>query len=81
MSAISQRQSGNETASNHRQNTNDERLDRITPAWRRFRNEHCWPAWRLERCSLDELRRLRRAVPYLLHALDLTIASKEEIAR
>jgi CHAD domain-containing protein len=81
MNAISQHNRGNETASNHRHNTNDERFDRISPAWRRFWSEHCWPAWRLERCSLDELHRLRKAVPYLLEALDRSIARKEETAR
>lgn len=61
--------------------TIDERSDLISPAWRRFWNVHCWPAWRLDRCTLDELRRLRKAVPYLLEAIDRSIARKEEIAR
>lgn len=70
----------NKTSAKHKQTESDdaERFDLITPAWRRFRNEHWWPAWRLERCTLDELQRLRKAVPYLMSALDLAIARKKE---
>lgn len=51
--------------------------DLITPHWRKFFNEHCWPAWRLDRCSLDELRRLQTAVPYLQAAIDAAVRRKE----
>jgi hypothetical protein len=55
----------------------DERLDLVTPGWRRFRNECWWPDWRLDGCSLDELLRLRKAVPYLQAAIERSIARKE----
>lgn len=58
-----------------------ERQDLVSPHWRRFFNEHCWPAWRLDRCSVDELRRLAKAVPYLQRALDAAIARKEACVR
>jgi hypothetical protein len=51
--------------------------DVVGPAWRRFWSEHCWPAWRLDRCSADELQRLRKAVPYLMTAIDQAIARKQ----
>ena len=54
-----------------------ERRDLVSPHWRRFFNEHCWPAWRLDRCSLDELLRLQRAVPYLQTAIDHAVRRKE----
>ncbi len=60
--------------------TAGERHDRVSPFWRRFYNDHCWPAWRLDRCSLDELLRLQKAVPYLQSAIDRAV-SRKELAR
>lgn len=54
----------------------DERNDVISPAWRRFWDGHCWPSWRLDRVSLDELRRLAKAIPYLQRAVDDAINRK-----
>jgi hypothetical protein len=67
----------NERAANPQRKTNVEDFDQITPVWRWFWTGYCWPAYRLDRCTLDELQRLRKAVPYLLNALDDAIARKE----
>lgn len=60
--------------------TDRELQDLVAPFWRRFYNEHCWPARRLDRCSLDELLRLQKAVPYLQGAIDRAV-SRKELAR
>lgn len=88
MSAISIVVSENKTASKEKHIasaadaaiTDRERQDLVAPFWRRFYNEHCWPAWRLDRCSLDELLRLQKAVPYLQSAIDRAV-SRKELAR
>jgi len=54
-----------------------EKWDLISPHWRKFFNEHCWPSWRLDHCSLDELHRLQTAVPYLQAAIDCAVRRKE----
>lgn len=78
--ALTMSSNRNKQASNRKQTGSDvadERHDRVTPHWRSFYNGHCWPAWRLDRCSLDELRRLQIAVPYLQSAIDQAIFRKE----
>jgi hypothetical protein len=55
----------------------DDQDDLVTPAWRRFLHEYCAPAWRLERCTLDELQRLARAIPYLQWRVNQAIAAKK----
>ena len=78
----------NKTASNQKRIMSEsdaaitagERYDRVSPHWRRFYNERCWPAGRLDRCSLDELLRLQKAVPYLQGAIDRAV-SRKELAR
>ena len=55
----------------------DEALDLVTPGWRRFLTEYWRPAYRQNACSLDELLRLRKAVPYLQASIEDCIAQKE----
>lgn len=66
----------NKPSANQKHKSYSERYDLITPAWRRFWNEHCWPAWRLDRVSLDELLRLQKAVSYLQRAIDDAVDRK-----
>ncbi len=54
-----------------------DRQDLVRPHWTRFVNEHCYPGWRLDRCSIDELLRLQKAVPYLQSAIDHAVRRKE----
>lgn len=66
----------NKQSSNHKQKTHDERDDIVSPAWRRLWDGHCWPSWRLDRVSLDELLRLQKAVPFLQRAIDDAVERK-----
>lgn len=58
-----------------------ERDDLVAPAWRRFVYEHAWPGRRLDSCSLDELQRLRNAVPFFMASIDQAIDRKRSRAR
>lgn len=66
----------NKPAAKQKQKLHNEGEDLISPAWRRFKDEHWWPAWRLDRVSLDELQRLARAIPYMQRAIDDAISRK-----
>lgn len=64
----------------HRLRQHDERDDIVSPAWRQLWEGYCWPSWRLDRVSLDELRRLAKAIPYLQRAVDDAIDRKLRIS-
>lgn len=66
----------NKSSSKQKHTSHNERDDIVSPAWRRLWEGHCWPSWRLDRVSLDELLRLQKAAPFLQRAIDDAVERK-----